>query len=202
MSQVLQLPYVRCYADWLCGFPAPHQGDPLQNEIPRFLQSSHPTATVSTQNPAVNVSHCVATLLEVEKTPTTGDPKSSGGTLVQQSMASPTTMLSLLVNSVGTDSSGVSPHSSCNRSSGSSDPSNWRRRAAERDCLEELDDALKQFVQYYNHQRYHESLNNLTPADVYYGRGDAILKERERIKQMTLSKRKKRYFLQKLTPIT
>jgi transposase InsO family protein/transposase-like protein len=69
-------------------------------------------------------------------------------------------------------------------------------------CLEELDDALKQFVHYYNHQRYHESLNNLTPADVYYGRGDAILRERERIKQMTLNRRKSRYLLQKLTPIT
>ena len=68
-------------------------------------------------------------------------------------------------------------------------------------CLEELEDALKQFVHYYNHQRYHESLKNLTPADVYYGRGDTILKERERIKQMTLNRRKSRYFLQKLAPI-
>jgi transposase InsO family protein/transposase-like protein len=62
---------------------------------------------------------------------------------------------------------------------------------------EQLKDALKQFVYYYNHQRYHESLNNLTPADVYYGRGDAILKERERIKQMTFERRKKRYLQQK-----
>ena len=69
-------------------------------------------------------------------------------------------------------------------------------------CLEELEEALKQFVHYYNYHRYHESLKNLTPADVYYGRGDAILKERERIKQMTLNRRKSRYLLQKFTPIT
>jgi transposase InsO family protein/transposase-like protein len=62
---------------------------------------------------------------------------------------------------------------------------------------EQLKDALEQFVHYYNHQRYHESLNNLTPADIYYGRGDAILMERERIKQMTFERRRKRYLQQK-----
>lgn len=35
----------------------------------------------------------------------------------------------------------------------------------------ELEDRIRQFVDYYNHERYHESLNNLTPADVFYGRG-------------------------------
>lgn len=35
---------------------------------------------------------------------------------------------------------------------------------------------------HYNHDRYHESLDNLTPADVYFGRGQAILEERNRIK--------------------
>jgi len=46
------------------------------------------------------------------------------------------------------------------------------------------------FVSHYNHHRYHESLNNLTPADVYFGRGEAILLERERIKRNTLQTRR------------
>ncbi len=36
----------------------------------------------------------------------------------------------------------------------------------------------------------HESLNNLTPADVYFGRGQAILLERERIKRLTIANRR------------
>jgi hypothetical protein len=62
---------------------------------------------------------------------------------------------------------------------------------------EQLNDAIEHFFHYCNHQRYQESLNNLTPADVYYGRGDAILKERERIKQMTLERRRMRYLQHK-----
>ena len=38
--------------------------------------------------------------------------------------------------------------------------------------------------------RYHESLNNLTPADVYFGRGQTILLERERIKRKTIEHRR------------
>jgi transposase InsO family protein len=66
---------------------------------------------------------------------------------------------------------------------------------------EQLKDAIDQFVNYYNNQRYHESLNNLTPADVYYGRGDAILAERVRIKSTSLLNRRTNYFALK-TPIT
>ena len=49
----------------------------------------------------------------------------------------------------------------------------------------ELEEQFHRFVSYYNHNRYHESIDNLTPADVYYGRGEAILNLRERIKLNT-----------------
>jgi putative transposase len=42
----------------------------------------------------------------------------------------------------------------------------------------------------YNHRRYHESIDNLTPADVYFGRGQTILLERERIKRNTIKIRR------------
>ena len=46
----------------------------------------------------------------------------------------------------------------------------------------ELQEHLQQFINYYNHERYHESLDNLTPADVYYGLGHEILDRRAVIK--------------------
>jgi hypothetical protein len=39
-------------------------------------------------------------------------------------------------------------------------------------------------------QRLHESLNNLTPADVVFGRGQQILEERERIKRLAIHNRR------------
>jgi transposase InsO family protein len=54
----------------------------------------------------------------------------------------------------------------------------------------ELEARIKAFVAYYNHLRYHESIDNLTPADVYFGRGQTILLERERIKRKTIQHRR------------
>ncbi len=53
-----------------------------------------------------------------------------------------------------------------------------------------LEEAVEAFVEHYNHCRYHESLGNLTPADVYFGRHHAILSERRKIKDRTLKQRR------------
>jgi putative transposase len=76
----------------------------------------------------------------------------------------------------------------------------WHRSLKNQILLEnyylpgELEERIRQFVDYYNHERYHESLNNLTPADVYYGRGQTILDKRDKIKRQTLSMRKQMYY--------
>jgi hypothetical protein len=55
---------------------------------------------------------------------------------------------------------------------------------------DDLEAQIETFVDHYNHQRYHESINNVTPADVYFGRDKTILKQRERIKQKTFETRR------------
>ena len=55
---------------------------------------------------------------------------------------------------------------------------------------ERLEQAIGEWVQYYNHVRYHEGLQNLTPADVYHGRQAQILTRREQLKLATIARRK------------
>ena len=55
----------------------------------------------------------------------------------------------------------------------------------------ELEQELSKFVEHYNHHRYHESLKNVTPADVFYGRQRKILSARDRIKRKTMEERRR-----------
>ena len=55
----------------------------------------------------------------------------------------------------------------------------------------ELEVRLAQFIDFYNTRRYHESLGNLTPADIYFGRGSTILARRQKIKQQTIQLRRR-----------
>ena len=75
----------------------------------------------------------------------------------------------------------------------------WHQTLKNRILLEnyflpgDLEQHIEAFVNHYNHHRYHESLSNLTPADVYFGRGQTILLERERIKRNTFKQRRLQY---------
>src|SRR5271169_872024 len=72
----------------------------------------------------------------------------------------------------------------------------WHQTLKNRILLEnyylpgDLEAKIGDFVAHYNHRRYHESIANLTPADVYFGRGQTILLERERIKRQTIQNRR------------
>ena len=56
---------------------------------------------------------------------------------------------------------------------------------------DELKDQISLFIDHYNNERYHEAINNLTPADVYCGKGREILTRRARIKKNTMLQRKR-----------
>jgi transposase InsO family protein len=67
----------------------------------------------------------------------------------------------------------------------------WHQTLKNRILLEnyflpgDLERQVAAFVDHDNHRRYNESLSNLTPADIYYGRA-----ERERIKPKTIKQRR------------
>jgi len=72
----------------------------------------------------------------------------------------------------------------------------WHQTMKNRVLLEnyflpgDLERQIGAFVDHYNNHRYHESLANLTPADVYLGRGAEVLKMREEIKKQTIRQRR------------
>ena len=55
---------------------------------------------------------------------------------------------------------------------------------------EELERSLAAFVDWYNNERVHESLQNITPHDMYHGKQREILTRREQIKRRTLKQRR------------
>ena len=72
----------------------------------------------------------------------------------------------------------------------------WHQTLKNRILLEnyflpgDLETQIEAFIDHYNHRRYHESLGNVTPADTYFGRADAIIQQRERIKRKTIEHRR------------
>ena len=76
----------------------------------------------------------------------------------------------------------------------------WHQTMKSRVLLEnyylpgDLEQQIGAFVEYYNNERYHESLNNVTPADVYFGRDKSIIRERKKIKRNTINQRRLQHF--------
>ncbi len=56
-----------------------------------------------------------------------------------------------------------------------------------------LEAALRDFVSNYNNERDHKSIENVTLADVYFGRQYEVLTGRAKIKRLTMKKRKRAY---------
>lgn len=75
----------------------------------------------------------------------------------------------------------------------------WHQTIKNRVLLEhyflpgDLEAKIEAFVEYYNNHRDHESLGNLTPVAVYFGRAEQILKQREEIKRKTMNERRLRH---------
>ncbi|WP_227699033.1 integrase core domain-containing protein [Spirosoma radiotolerans] len=63
---------------------------------------------------------------------------------------------------------------------------------------DELRKRLTEWVDYYNHQRYHESLENVRPADAYWGHQEQIVAERKKSRSNRWPNGGKVIFSQKL----
>ena len=54
----------------------------------------------------------------------------------------------------------------------------------------QLEQAIADFVDYYNYRRYHKALGNVTPADVLNGRREEILQRRKEVQTQTINRRR------------
>ena len=50
--------------------------------------------------------------------------------------------------------------------------------------------AIGEFIEYYNNRRYHESLDNMTPVSIYYGKQKEVQSKRDKIKRKTMALRR------------
>jgi len=64
------------------------------------------------------------------------------------------------------------------------------------DAPSRLEQAIGDFVVYYNYRRYHKSLGNVTPVDVLNGRREEIFRRRKEVQILTINRRK--YYNQSL----
>ena len=63
--------------------------------------------------------------------------------------------------------------------------------------LSDLKKAINEYIEYYNNERYHESLNNCTPASVYNGTNKIILEQRQILKQKSMKQRRRNHLRSK-----
>ena len=54
----------------------------------------------------------------------------------------------------------------------------------------QLEEAIADFVDYYNYRRYHKALGNVMPADVLYGRRKKIMQRRKEVQIQTINRRR------------
>ena len=62
----------------------------------------------------------------------------------------------------------------------------------------QLEAEIERWVEYYNNERYHESVGNITPRDKYLGREERIFTRRRQIKKQTIRRRREAYRNQRL----
>jgi len=61
----------------------------------------------------------------------------------------------------------------------------------------ELEYHIEKWVKYYNDERYHEAIGNITPRDKYHGLKEEIFEKRREVKKETMQIRRRRYFKNK-----
>lgn len=54
----------------------------------------------------------------------------------------------------------------------------------------QLEQAIADFVDYYNYRRYHKALDNVAPVDVIYGRQNQTLERRREVQAQTINRRR------------